>query len=93
MSRSGKKLLTFEFERQNIAGCCKNHVGDQHCRKPLGRRKGFNIFLLLKVLPKLGLLYYVDKSSTIPTVGITKSGAFGALILVKYFYDCRNNQK
>ena len=21
MSRSGKKLLTFEFERQNIAGC------------------------------------------------------------------------
>ena len=23
MSRSGKKLSTFEFERQNIAGCCK----------------------------------------------------------------------
>ena len=23
MSRSGKKLLSFEFERQNISGCCK----------------------------------------------------------------------
>ena len=23
MSRSGKMLSTFEFERQNIAGCCK----------------------------------------------------------------------
>ena len=23
MSRSGKKLSTFDFERQNIAGCCK----------------------------------------------------------------------
>ena len=44
-----------------------------------------SIFLLQKVLPKLGLLYDVDKSSTIPTVGITKSRAFGALILVKYF--------
>ena len=38
-----------------------------------------SIFLLLKVLPKLGLLYYVDKSSTIPTVYCS------ALILVKYF--------
>ena len=34
-----------------------------------------SIFLLQKVLPKLGLLYDVDKSSTIPTVGITKSRA------------------
>ena len=34
-----------------------------------------SIFLLLKVLPKLGLLYEEDKSSTIPTVGITKSRA------------------
>ena len=34
-----------------------------------------SIFLLPKVLPKLGLLYEEDKSSTIPTVGITKSRA------------------
>jgi hypothetical protein len=42
-----------------------------------------SIFLLLKVLPKLGLLYDVDKPSTIPNVGIIKSRAFGALILQK----------
>ena len=41
----------------------------------LGSARG-SIFLLLKVLPKLGLLYDVDKSSTIPTVGITKSRVF-----------------
>ena len=41
-----------------------------------------SISLLLKVLPKLGLLYDVDKPSTIPTVGITKNRAFGALILL-----------
>ena len=34
------------------------------------------IFLVLWELPKLGLLYDVDKSSTIPTVGITKSRVF-----------------
>ena len=31
-----------------------------------------SIFLLKKVLPKLGLFYEVDKSSTIPTVGIPR---------------------
>ena len=46
----------------------------------LGSARG-SIFLLLKVLPKLGLLYDVDKSSTIPTVyciGFTKTRAFAA---------------
>ena len=41
----------------------------------LGSARG-SIFLLLKVLPKLGLLYDVDKSSNIPNVGITISRAF-----------------
>ena len=37
-----------------------------------------SIFFLLKVLPKLGLLYDVDKFSTIPTVyyGNTGCGIF-----------------
>ena len=48
----------------------ENHVGARHCRKPLGRRKGFNIFITV-YLPILGLLYDVDKK-----VGIPKSRAF-----------------
>ena len=41
MSRSGKKLLTFEFERQNIAGCCKQNFWFQFNIKLIQSKKWF----------------------------------------------------
>ena len=53
------------FERMTIL-----HVGTRHCQKPLGRWKGFNIFITVW-FTKIRFLYDVDK-----TVGMTKSRAF-----------------
>ena len=58
MSRSGKKLSTFEFERQNIAGCCKqtflfssvlkqNMIFFSFLSGPLNGRKNSNIFKIV----------------------------------------------
>ena len=41
MSRSGKRLLTFEFERQNIAGCCKQTFCFQFNKKLIQSKTWF----------------------------------------------------
>ena len=38
-------------------GIMHNHEGAWHCRKPLGRRKGFNIFITLGLTKIKAFLY------------------------------------
>jgi hypothetical protein len=47
MSRSGKQLTTFEFERQTIAGCCKQTFCFQFNIKLIqSKNKIFSVFLV-----------------------------------------------
>ena len=56
-----------------------NHVGARHCRKSLGRRKGFNIFITLG-FPKIRAFVWcgqiLSKYFYHCTVGVTKTRAF-----------------
>ena len=52
-----------------------NHEGARHCRKPLGRRKGFDIFITLG-LTKIRAFVYKCGQKISTSVGFTKIRAF-----------------
>ena len=76
MSRSGKKLSTFTFERQNIAGCCKETFHFQFNIKLIkgktcffqfsqNGRKNSNYFTLMDLDNNPSIVYQIFRTLTV----------------------------
>ena len=78
VSRSGKKLSTFEFERQNIAGCCKQTFHFQFNTKLIQSKTWFfSVFsVALPNGPKIQISLHYRILTPIPLLLIKSLGLY-----------------